>query len=142
MVDADTGLETQAVIDICTAGYCPVKTVFGLFPSVLVHQPIGIVLLTVHICPVLHGTGEGDTLLAPLVNTLIQDVQTLQFAIPIPIFDIIVPIVVYVYIARHSIHVVNGIEHSTTSRTVSGNGLYIVHVYIEMEAFEKFVILT
>ena len=142
VIDADSRLETQSVINIGTTGYRTIETVFVYLIAILVHQPIRIILSGFHIRPVLHRTWKRYTSRGQYILPLIKYINWSYITVPCAVYGIIIAIVTDIDIARHHVHVINRVSGRTATGTITGNGLYIIHRHVEMESLKEFITLT
>ena len=142
MIDTDTRLKTQSVIDIGSTGNRTVKTVFLHFVPILVHQPIRVILSGFHIRPILHRSGKPHTSRSQHILTLIKHINRSHIAVPCSVNGIIITIITDIDIARHHVHVINRVSGSTAPGTITGHRLYIIHRHVEMKTFKEFITLT
>ena len=142
MIDTDSCLKTQSVINIGTTGYRTVETVFVYLIAILIHQPIRVILSGFHIRPILHRTGKFHASRCQHIRSLIKYINRPYVTVPCFVYGIIITIITDIDIARHHVHVINRIPGSTTTGTITGHSLYIIHRHVEMEAFKEFITLT
>ena len=138
-VDAEPGLEAQSVVDVDVAGDVAEEAVLPLRAVVLVEQPVGVVLSGHEEGPLLHGAGEGHARLAPAIGAVgLLVVVVLQATVPTAILgDVVVAVVIDVDVARHRVHVVDGVHVDATARTILGFRGDVVHRHVDGCAFEE-----
>ena len=143
-VDTQSGLEAQSVVDVDGASDIAEEAVFPLRAAVLVEQPVGVVLSGHEEGPVLHRSGEGHALLAPAVGAIgLLVIIVLQSTVPAAVLrHVVVAVVGDVDIARHGVHVIDGVHVNTTAGTVLGLRGDVVHRHVDGGAVEEAEHLT